>query len=230
MDQKQIKRNTNYFTKSDTPLYVGIGMLIVGVVLFFFGYGYLSYILASIIAPVGLILMLIGASQHVTDADIDACIAKLTEGMAVDTVENPKFAKRMLAQIPVLQIQNYLYEGCLYYKEAKNGAVRSEQFTSTMLYALDTELYIVSRHISLLAQEPQTQIIQVPYDEIEEFEILHTKHSVMLGKKTRTVNGTYFCILKANERLEFPMQDNADVNEFILRVKRVMANSKSSNP
>ena len=38
MDQKQIKRNLHYFTKSDTMLFVGIGMIAVGVALFFFGY------------------------------------------------------------------------------------------------------------------------------------------------------------------------------------------------
>ena len=96
MDQKQLKRNLHYFTKSDTSLYVGIGLLIAGVALFFFGYGYISYIIASILAPVGLVLALVGASRRVTDADIDACIAKLTEGMEVDLVENPKFAMRML--------------------------------------------------------------------------------------------------------------------------------------
>lgn len=229
MDQKQLKRNLNYFTKTDTLLYVGIGLVAVGVILFFFGIGYLSYIIASVFAPVGIVLLLIGASQRVTDADIDTCITKLTEGMAVDTVENPKFAKRMQKQIPVLQIQSYMLKECRYYKATKSGAVRSEQFTSAMLYALDTELYIVCRRISLLEQEPETEIIHVPYSEIADFEILHQQQSVTLGKKTRTVNTTYLCILKENDRLQFPMQDNADVNEFILRTKRVIATQNASN-
>ena len=110
MDQKQIKRNLNYFTKSDTPMYVGIGMLIVGVVLYFVTYSYLVYIIASVLAAAGLILALIGASHRVTDTDIDSCVARLTEGMEVDLVENPKFAKRMLKQVPVIKLQNYIYD------------------------------------------------------------------------------------------------------------------------
>ena len=123
MDQKQLKRNLHYFTKSDTPLYVGIGLVAVGVALFFLGYGYVSYVIASVCAPVGLLLALIGASRRVTDADIDNCVTKLTENMEVDLVENPKFAKRILKHVPMLRVQNYVYDQALAHKYAKSGSI-----------------------------------------------------------------------------------------------------------
>ena len=219
MDQKQLKRNLHYFTKTDTPLYVGIGMVAAGVALFFFGYGYISYVLASVLAPVGLVLLLVGASHRVTDADIDACVVKLTEGMEVDLVENPKFAKRVLRQIPQLKVQNYLYD--------KSGAIRSEKLESALIYALDTELYVVHRRISLLTDECDTQIYQIPYTEIERIEITEKQTTLTFGKKTRTVTSSFLYVGAATP-LELPMQSNADTDEFILRIRRVLAESKQA--
>lgn len=225
MDQKQLKRNLNYFTKSDTPLYVGIGLLVVGVALFFFGHGYISYVIASILAPVGLVLALVAASRRVTDADIDACIAKLTEGMEVDLVENPKFAKRMLKQIPMIKLQNYIFDDALAHKYAKNGAVRTEKLETALIYALDTELYVVHRNFSLLADECDTQVYEIPYTDIESIEITEQQTKMTFGKNTRTVAYSLLTI-KSASTLELPMQSNADTDEFVSRVKRVLAENK----
>ena len=225
MDQKQLKRNLHYFTKSDTSLYVGIGLLIAGVALFFFGYGYISYIIASILAPVGLVLALIGASRRVTDADIDACIAKLTEGMEVDLVENPKFAKRMLKQIPMIKLQNYIFDDALAHKYAKSGAVRTEKLETSLIYALDTELYVVHRNFSLLADESDTQVYEIPYTDIEGIEITEKQTKMTFGKNTRTVAYSLLTI-KGASTFELPMQNNADTDEFVSRIKRVLAESK----
>jgi hypothetical protein len=225
MDQKQLKRNLHYFTKSDTPLYVGICLLIVGVALFFFGYGYISYIIASILAPVGLVLALVGASRRVTDADIDACIAKLTEGMEVDLVENPKFAKRMLKQIPMIKLQNYMFDDALAHKYTKNGAVRTEKLETALIYALDTELYVVQRNFSLLADESDTQVYEIPYADIESIEITEQQTKMTFGKNTRTVTYSLLTI-KGASTFELPMQSNADTDEFVSRVKHVLAESK----
>jgi hypothetical protein len=224
MDQKQLKRNLNYFTKSDTPLYVGIGLLVVGVALFFFGRGYISYVIASILAPVGLVLALVAASRRVTDADIDACVAKLTEGMEVDLVENPKFAKRMLKQMPMIKLQNYIFDDALAHKYAKNGAVRTEKLETALIYALDTELYVVQRRFSLLADECDTQIYEIPYTDIEGIEITEQQTKMTFGKNTRTVTSCFLSI-KSNTPLELPMQSNADTDEFVSRIKRVLAES-----
>ena len=225
MDQKQLKRNLNYFTKSDTPLYVGIGLLVVGVALFFFGYGYISYVIASILAPVGLVLALVAASRRVTDADMDACIAKLTEGMEVDLVENPKFAKRMLKQIPMIKLQNYIFDNALAHKYAKNGAVRTEKLEASLIYALDTELYVVHRCFSLLADECDTQVYEIPYTDIESIEITEQQTKMTFGKNTRTVAYSLLTI-KGASTLGLPMQSNADTDEFVSRVKRVLAENK----
>ncbi len=225
MDQKQLKRNLHYFTKSDTMLYVGIGLVAVGVALFFFGYGYISYILASVFAPVGLVLLLIGASQRVTDADIDACVVKLTEGMEVDLVENPKFAKRMLKQIPIMKLQNYVYDDTLMHKYAKSGSIRSEKLESALLYALDNELYVVHRRISLLSDECDTQVYEISYADIEGIEITDKQTVLTFGKKARTVT-TSALQIKAATQIELPMQSNADTDEFITRIRRVIADAR----
>ena len=225
MDQKQLKRNLNYFTKSDTPMYVGIGMLIVGVVLYFVTYNYVVYVIASVLAVVGLVLALIGASYRVTDADIDACIARLTEGMEVDLVENPKFAKRMLKQVPMIRVQNYVFDDALAHKYGKSGAIRTEKLETALLYPLDTALYVVHRRFSLLADECETKIYEISYTEIESMENSEQQTKLTFGKNTRTVTYSTLCI-KGATPLALPMQNNADTDEFVSRMHRVLAESK----
>ena len=225
MDQKQLKRNRNYFTKSDTPMYVGIGMLVVGVVLYFVTYSYVVYIIASVLAAAGLILALIGASVHVSDADLDHCVVKLTEGMEVDLVENPKFAKRMRREVPVAKVQSYVFDDALAHKYGKSGTIRTEKLESTLLYPLDTALYVVHRRISLLSDECDTQIYELPYTEIEGIEIAEQQTTLTFGKNTRTVSYCTLCIHGATP-LALPMQSNADTDDFVSRMRRVLAESK----
>ena len=225
MDQKQLKRNRNYFTKSDTPMYVGIGMLIIGVVLYFVTYSYVVYVLASVLAVAGLVLGLIGAAGRVTDADMDACIAKLTEGMEVDLVENPKFAKRMLKQVPQTKVQNYIFDDALAHKYGKSGMIRTEKLETALLYPLDTALYVVHRRFSLLADQCDTQVYEIPYTEIEGVEIAEQQTKLTFGKNTRTVTYSTLCI-KGATPLALPMQNNADTDEFVSRMRRVLAESK----
>ena len=227
MDQKQLKRNRNYFTKSDTPMFVGIGMLIVGVVLYFFTYSYVVYVIASVLAVVGLVLALIGASRRVTDADMDACIARLTEGMEVDLVENPKFAKRMRKEVPQTKVQNYIFDDALAHKYGKSGMIRTEKLEAALLYPLDTALYVVHRRFSLLADECDTQTYEIPYTEIESVEITEQQTKLTFGKNMRTVSYCTLCI-KGATPLALPMQNNADTDEFVSRMRRVLAESKKT--
>ena len=225
MDQKQIKRNLHYFTKTDTMLYVGIGLAAVGVLMFFLGYSYFSYILASVFAPVGLVLLLIGASRRVTDADVDACVGKLTDGMAVDTVENPKFAKRMLKQIAPLFIQSYELEPDLHLKRTASGSIRSEKYTASIVYALEDGLYIVTRTVSLLIDEAVEQVLEIPYEQIQGISVEHEERELTLGKKTQRVSVSHLRVQGETELL-LPMQSTADVDDFISRIHRYIAGNK----
>ncbi len=222
MDQKQIKRNLHYFTKTDTALFVGIGLLVAGVLLFFLGYGYVSYVLASVFAPVGIVLLLVGASRRVTDADIDACVGKLTDGMAVDIVENPKFGKRMLKQISPLFIQAYVLDEDLHLKRTASGSIRSEKYTASIVYALDQGLYIVTRTVSLLVDEAVEQVVEIPYEQIKGISVEHGELELPIGKKTQRVSVSHLHVQGETE-LMLPMQSTADVDDFISRVHRYVA-------
>ena len=48
---KQEKNSVNYFKKSDTPQYIGGGLLIVSLTALWLGWGMISYIFAIIGAP-----------------------------------------------------------------------------------------------------------------------------------------------------------------------------------
>lgn len=227
MNQKQLKRNLNYFTKSDTPLFVGIGMLIVGVVLYFVTYSYVVYVIASVLAVAGLLLSLIGASRRVTDTDIDSCLSKACQGMEVDLVENPKFEKRMQRQIPPLHIQSYIFEDGLRCKSAKNGTVRSESYQASLIYALDDRLYIVERRVNLLSGQIDSEVKEILYGDIQGLEVVQIPKTVQIGKNTRNVTQSLLHI-NGKEPVDLPVHNTSEIDEFIGRVHRVLSLYKNN--
>ena len=59
---QNFKDHINYFKKTDTLKYVGGVMAVLGVLLYMFGWSYVSYIIATVFLPAGGVLFLIGSS------------------------------------------------------------------------------------------------------------------------------------------------------------------------
>ena len=89
------KQNINYFKSSDLIKIIGICLCLFTVALYFFGWGFISYILMCLSLPTGAVLFIIGSSRRSGDADIDEYIDKMGNGIEIDLIENKDFAKRL---------------------------------------------------------------------------------------------------------------------------------------
>ena len=68
---KRRKDTLRYYNQSDWMRPTGLGAIIAAVVLFYFGWTYVSYILDSLLMPGGLFLFFYASVRHTSDADVE---------------------------------------------------------------------------------------------------------------------------------------------------------------
>lgn len=229
MKQKNIyKQNERYFTEGDGIKLTGAALVGLAVALFFFGWGYLAYILMSVSAPVGVFLFFFGASRRATDADIDRYIDLATEGIELSLEEDRVYAKRLDKTFSPLSIGGYHYTGDVLLAKAKNGAIRSTSYEKSILYVLKDALYISSRRISLVADEKEGMSRELAFSEIAKLEILSDERQLICEKKAYHVKDTRLCIhLVSGDAITLPTKDDLNVEELIERVTRNIKKQRS---
>lgn len=228
MKNKNIyKQNERYFTEGEGIKILGASLFALAVAIYFFGWGYFAYILMSVSAPVGVFLFFFGASRRSTDADIDRHIALATEGIEQALDEDRVYAKRLDKSFSPVTVAGYVYEGDILLTRAKNGAVRSSVFEKSVIYVLKDALYLSCRRISLLCEEKENCIRELPFSEIEGIELRTSERRLACGKRVYDVKDTRLEIrLTGGELLSLPSKEDLTVDEFIERVLRNIQKQK----
>ncbi|MBO5204118.1 MAG: hypothetical protein J6B72_05865 [Clostridia bacterium] len=180
---KDHKHNINYFKRGDSLKSAGLGMAVVGLILLWMGWGYLSYILTCILLPTGLVLFFVGSTARSSDEDIDTDIKRLTEGLEVHLEDDRRYAKRVLSHMEPQVCEGYEYREGLMFTKARDGSVRSSEYTKAIIYMLSDGLYIVSRSFSLVSDEKRNSEVEIPYADISSVRIVRERASVAFGKK-----------------------------------------------
>ncbi len=222
MKQKNIyKQNERYFTEGEGIKILGASLVGLAVAIYFFGWGYLAYILMSISAPLGVFLFFFGASRRSTDADLERYIELATEGVEVALEEDRVYAKRLDKSFPPVSVAGYHYAGDILLAKAKNGTVRSTSYEKSVLYVLKDALYISSRRISLVADEGESATREIPFAEIAKMEIVTDERHLVCGKKSYLIKDTrLFIHLTSGGLISLPTKDDLTVEEFIERLER----------
>lgn len=218
-----LKNNINYFKKSDTPKYVGMGLMVVGVLLLWLGWSYVTYIMAAAFIPVGLVLFLIGASGRASDSDIEGFIKRRLEGMEVNLAEDRTYAKRILKHVPPAVVEDYEYREGLMLTRAKNNSLRSSEYTRAILYVLSDALYIPVRTLSLVEDRINNTLCEIPYDMISNVEILRDRCTLTFGKNSYSAKITQLCITYG-DGLTFrtPIHDDITADSLVETIKKII--------
>ena len=224
---KDFKSHINYFKRSDSLKYIGIVLAVLGVFLYMFGWSYISYIIATIALPIGGVLFIIGSSGRASDGDINEYIAKRTEGIEIDLENNPSIKKRLLKQIPVETVEGYEYRDGLMVTKAKDGSIRSSEYTKSVLYSLSDALHIVSRRISIVSDETCDEDVEILYSNISDIRLENTDAKLTFGKKSFKTSDVRLVIKYDGEKsISLPAHDNATLDNFIEILKRTMSSNK----
>lgn len=177
------KKNVAYFSRGEAMKFIGIGLLALAVILFFYGWGYLSYVLMSVSFVAGLVLLLINSLGRSSEEDIDVFIENKMRGLEAKELYEKSFIKRQSKRLAVYRSEGYELTEGLMYKKGKNSSLRSTKYTEAVIYPLDTAILVCYRSISLLSDEMKEEQIEIPYSKIFSFRVESELCKMEFGKK-----------------------------------------------
>ncbi len=224
-----VKHNINYYKKSDTMKLVGIALALVGFAMLFFGFGWISYILATIGLPTGVVLFFVGSAARSSEADIDECIKRGSEGMEVALEDDRHYAKRIIKHQPPITLEGYEYDDDLMFKKAKNGSVRSSRYTKAIVYILSDRLYVSEGSIYLTEDRVDKRILELGYEDISKVEIHREEKSVSFNKKSFAVKVCRFEVyVKDSVEWSVPMNDDVGIEKTIEKLNLMIEEFKKA--
>lgn len=224
-----LKHNLNYFKKSDSLKFIGIGLIALGLFMLLFGWSYATYIVMAVSIPGGLVLFIVGSSGRSSDSDIDSDINSQLEGLCADFENDKKRGRKVIKSATPAEISGNSYADNVLITKAKNSSIKSSDFTKSVIYFLDNELYIISRTVSVIENNIRNSEIDIEYDKIENVEITREKKVFTSGKKNFTVNITLLCITYGGGQLfSSPIHDDIEADQLAEKINKQIALYKQS--
>jgi hypothetical protein len=141
---------TRYYHQQDIVRPIGGGILILGLLLLFLRMGFISYILATVFIPVGLVLFLVGGSKLVSESDVQELVdhAMLDYDKSITNMNG--YERIVLKQPAPVEMEAYTFgENAKYFKRGKNSTPVSDVFTRTHLFYTKDSLMIVGRTLCI---------------------------------------------------------------------------------
>ena len=122
----------------------------IGLVWFYFGWSWISYILPSIMVPVGLVLFIVGGSKIISDNDIAEQLDHAMLDYDKSVTDMVGYERVVLRQPAPVEISAYHFgESAKYFKKGKNGTPVSDCYTRSHLFFTKESIMIVSRTVSI---------------------------------------------------------------------------------
>ena len=216
-----IKQNINYFKRSGSTRIVGIALVILGFILFYFGWGWISYIIMTASIPAGAVLFIIGSSGRSDESVIDTCIEECTKGLEVELEANIKYKNRIQKHIPPETIEGYEYTEGSMLRYAKNGSLRSSDYTKAIIYTLTDAICISARTISVISDEAKSFFVEIPFSSIKTFEIQQIDKSLTFMKKSFSVRPFRLVIeYDGGICLSLPINNSINSDRLVERINK----------
>ena len=146
MKKQQMNDSTRYYHQKDIIRPIGMVILPLGLIMLFLRMGFMSYILATVLIPVGLVLFLLGSSKLVSDNDIIELVdhAMLDYDKPITNMNG--FERIVLKQPAPVELVSYQFgDKATYFKRGKNSTPISDVYTRTHLFYTKDALMVVGR-------------------------------------------------------------------------------------
>lgn len=182
------KKNINYFLNKRLRLYLGAGLLILGLVLMFgpFGdrdSGPILYILSVLSLIAGGVLFTIAVTTRSTDKKIDEDLSAAFRYFDEEKLEKFDLYERQLSYIKSVELEDYrYYEGSMIRRD-KMGHYRTDLYGKMHIYFTESTLCIVETTVSLIKDEKTDNDIEVPYKDIKKAYLTDKTVKYTYGKK-----------------------------------------------
>ena len=155
--KKQIKDGSLYYRQKDILRPIGAVLMPVGLVWFYLGWSYLSYILPSIMLPAGLILFIVGGSKTISDNDMTELMDHALLDYDKPVTEMPGYERIVLKQPVPVEISAYSFgKDATYFKKGKNGTPISDRMTRTHVFYMKDGVILIGRTLSIASLNEAT--------------------------------------------------------------------------
>ncbi len=223
------KHNVGFFTKTDMPKYVGIALVILGVVLFYYGWGYISYVLLCISLPLGIGLFIFGSSRRCSEEDLDSCIEVSMRDLDPRLDEDKKYAKKLHRQLAPMTADGYEYREGVMLAKGKDGTLRSSEYTASIIYTLNDGLHITRRAISLIEDKAEDSVLEVKFDSVESVRLVRGQAPITFRDKTYNAPICRLHVKCTDTEYITPIKDNISSEEYVEKLGKVIDAYKRAN-
>lgn len=148
--KKHISDATRYFHQKDVLRPIGAVLLPAGLLVIYFGGGFVGYVLGALAVPLGLAFFIIGGAKYVSDNDVAELLEHATLGYDRVITELPSYERVILKHPAPFEISAYSFgEDATCFKRGKNSTPISDRFTRAHIFYTKDALWIVGRVVSL---------------------------------------------------------------------------------
>lgn len=231
MNEKRTKMLVNYFVKWDGMGVLGIGIAAVGFLMLWLGFSYMSYILASTLMPIGLIVFLIGSIGRASESDLQAERQNAMESIGFKEIEENegfRFRGRVPKNPEEKQFECYSMRDGLYFKRLKSGELCSSEAIAAKMLILNDSFLIKKKTFSLIDATQNTETYEIFFSSLESISAERESGTV------KSINNKSFFAKTCELRIVYdggkvcsiPAKDDLYTDEFVEKLKRNLLGGK----
>ncbi len=147
--KKNIQDGSRYFRQRDIVRPVSGGLLVAALIMVYFG-GWISYILACIMAPVALILFFVSGSRLISDKDMAEQLDHACLDYDRSVTDMQSYERVVLRQPAPVETSAYSFGAdAAFFKRSKSGTLLSDRYARAHFFFTAGELWVVGRRISI---------------------------------------------------------------------------------
>lgn len=210
-----------YFNSKSTMKFIGIALLVLCVVLFYFGRSYITYLLMCASMVAGLVITLISTLGKASESDIDAYITSKTADLEYKATNEKAFLQKLQKHMePAVGGAFEIVPGSPI-KRGKDGLIRTTSYVKHIIYPLDSGIAVAYRRVSLLGDETVSEQLEIAFDKLKEFRVESEPITVSYGQSTVAASRDLLVIVgEGMEPVKLPIHSDASTDELVARILR----------
>ncbi|MBE6586368.1 MAG: hypothetical protein E7645_07600 [Ruminococcaceae bacterium] len=234
---KQLKSqdSTRYYLQTDLWRLLGAGMMIVGVVWFYFGFSSASYYVPTVITPVGLILFLIFSGRHVSDRDIEEEMEHRLTDYDKPVTDRADYSRVILKQPADVETEAYhMGKEAAFFKKNKPGRTVSDVYVKTHVFFTNHALLICARQLRMSLARDAAGAAEdfewaLSYEDLVSAQLCENVTAVALSNTKKQITVKWYELVLSGEEgeiLRLPVNNDMDMSDLCDHVNRKIQQQK----
>ena len=220
--KSEFDKYLGYFNSKSTMKYIGVSLLVLCIILFYFGRGYITYVLMCMSMVAGLVITLISTLGKASESDIDAYIESRTVDLEYKATNEKAFLQKRQKHLDVITGGAFEIIPGSPIKRGKDGSIRTTSYTKHIIYPLETGIAVVYRKVSLLGDETTEAQFELSFADLTDFRIESEPVKLTYAQTTVEANRDILVIGGTGiDTVRLPTHSDASTDEIVSRILRL---------